>query len=259
MMTKVCLSWAFILLVGCLKEIPRQKASFGLLQDKSIPENRELLAKVTINPGLSMSNLQGAAQHSLNVVRNANKAGDVTMSDVVSYHILDQVGQAPGKVPDCCDYDGDLAAIMKEFKADVDANIKDFDFEQKQQLIKKIKWVDKFSRTESNPNVVAMCNYMQIDEAKLGGGQELKKWKEIELLRSATDKFIAPDKPARLKLVLYHELFHCFFERGHLPPNVFGIMNRNISVVVKNLQQNWKQLVEDQLSPSFIENTQVLQ
>ncbi|MFK7823307.1 MAG: hypothetical protein AB8G05_04065 [Oligoflexales bacterium] len=67
----------------------------------------------------------------------------------------------------------------------------------------------------------------------------------------------------RFKMLIYHELFHCLFNRGHLPEfddngePLYGIMSE---VLKKNNKLTWKkwQVLLDELFVKHFEKTSTL-
>ena len=51
---------------------------------------------------------------------------------------------------------------------------------------------------------------------------KMNKWLTIEVLKD--EDFTRGSEP-KLRELLYHELFHCYMNKGHLPEDIQGIMN----------------------------------
>ncbi len=281
LMSRFSLLVPCLLLLGCMKELGKEKIDLANVADKSGLSTDKIVPKIHLsfdNKNQKLGDLfkrdafkpiSNLADHTLNVLKNSDQIGDATMSDVVGFQILDSIGASVENAPPCCTYDADLVEILDKFRmyvteekaSEVEVYITPAEFQSKQNEIKKMRWVDEFSKPSTSDSVVAMCNRLEIVRGTLNGQGESIKWKEIEVHRKRTEEFISQYRGVpnlRLWLVVMHELYHCILDRGHLPDDVMGIMNKNISVVTGNLQNNWFELISDMLSIKFVERTPVL-
>ena len=77
--------------------------------------------------------------------------------------------------------------------------------------------------------MIAACliqRNLSPDPSSPGLGKPGKPWLEIEVNQKAYKSFVAKS-PRRAKYVIYHILFHCFYQEGHLPSGHIGIMEDN--------------------------------
>ena len=155
--------------------------------------------------------------------------------------------------------DNEFREIYKSFLDDA----KKYDVHIQQHSVDKLRqiiWVDKLSATEEK-GVLASCNRYQVKQNRLKGftlEKESIKWMTIEVLRKDTRIFVG-DSPKRLWELIYHELFHCLLNKGHLPQfdaegnEINGIMSPILSMHSRRAEKSWNDLVEEMFSEKFLE------
>ncbi len=82
-------------------------------------------------------------------------------------------------------------------------------------------------------------------------GQIKVRWTIIEVLKDATHNF-TEGSPERLKELLYHELFHCLMNKGHLPKGIPGIMAPELIKNDIRVFNDWNGLVDEMFSPVYL-------
>ena len=113
------------------------------------------------------------------------------------------------------------------------------------------KYVDTLTHGGAE-GVIAVCNRYYTKKKKLVGLRletTKSKWLTIEVLRN--ENFTEGSK-MRLKELLYHEIFHCLMNKGHLPEDVDGIMNPVFVRGNRRSEREWDDLVEEMFSPEFL-------
>ena len=138
--------------------------------------------------------------------------GNLTINDVVHPKLLSLAGIEKRELPEI-EMDPQLVDYKREFEADAALYEKPIPSELNDRL-RVMQYVDTLSRG-NEPGVVATCNRYFLNSKTLGGGTTQTMWTEIEVLRSGADAFAEGDE-LRLKMLVFHELFHCLYNRGHL-------------------------------------------
>ena len=77
------------------------------------------------------------------------------------------------------------------------------------------------------------------------------KWLSIEVLRGDSEAF-TENKPEWLRMLIYHELFHCFLGKKHLPEGYEGIMSAVLSKTDLRVFNAWDDMVEEMFSPKYL-------
>ena len=171
----------------------------------------------------------------------------LTVDQIVHKKILKAVGVNIPKEPDVF-IDVELAHYLNGFIEDAKSRGRNISANNIGRL-RVIKYVDKLSRA-SGPNVVASCNSYYLTKPKIGGGSNAIRWKEIEVHRDGSEAF-RDGEELRFKMLIYHELFHCLFNRGHLPEFdgngqlIYGIMSEVLKKNHKLTWQKWESLLDD--------------
>ena len=117
-------------------------------------------------------------------------------------------------------------------------------------MLRQLIYVDQLS-TAPEPGVMAVCTRYYADEYTYAGPQEVK-WMNIEVQR-AQSLFYTEGNPKRLQELIYHELFHCFLNKGHLPLGVPGIMGSSLSKGSDRIFVDWNGLVDEMFSPKYLQ------
>ncbi|NRA46819.1 MAG: hypothetical protein HRU09_17870 [Oligoflexales bacterium] len=150
--------------------------------------------------------------------------------------------------------DVELSHYVSEFVEDAKARGRDISSNSLGRL-RVIKFVDKLSQA-SGPGVVASCNSYFLKKPTVGCGGKPVRWKEIEVLRDGAEAF-RDGEELRFKMLMYHELFHCLFNRGHLPEfdqsgnELYGIMSEVLKKNTKLTWQTWQGLLDDMFIHHF--------
>ena len=124
------------------------------------------------------------------------------------------------------EHDEELASFVQEFvreakKRDAVNIIQKAVPKEKIEQLLIIKYVDKLSHA-ANPNVLAACTRFKSESSHT---QDLR-WLRIEVHRERTKNYTKGSR-ILLRELMFHELFHCFYSKGHLPEEYPGIMNAN--------------------------------
>lgn len=122
---------------------------------------------------------------------------------------------------------------------------------ESQNMLVQFVYVDKFTNHEMNPALLALCQRFYGYE-NLSTKAKKVRWNIIEVLKEQTALYTEGDK-IRLKELLYHELFHCFMHKGHLPPGVPGIMAPVLNKGSERIYTDWNGLVDEMFSPKYLE------
>ena len=73
----------------------------------------------------------------------------------------------------------------------------------------------------------------------------------IEVLRRESLDFTEGSR-ILLRELVFHELFHCFLNKGHLPAHVEGLMNPVFTKGNRRSHRDWEGLLDDAFSPKFL-------
>jgi len=158
--------------------------------------------------------------------------------------------QANVQVPDK-DWDPLLAPYASQFVSDA-AAIGVIIPQSTIDMLKLFIYTDNMS-VPVDPGVMAACTRYYTYE--LQGGEEVKvKWMNIEVLRKESAIFTQGQQPL-LKELLYHELFHCFMDKGHLPAPYNGIMSPTLDSNNQAVFTNFSGLFQEMFSPQFMQLT----
>ena len=126
--------------------------------------------------------------------------------------------------------------------------------------LRRVEKVDEFS-VPSGPGVIASCNRYVVGENVIDNFSVAVlpvQYMTIEVLKKALEDHARVDEntnqihPEKEKEVLYHELFHCLLNKGHLPPGEEGIMAPSISRTSRRVFKEWDRLVEEMFSPKYL-------
>jgi hypothetical protein len=154
------------------------------------------------------------------------------------------VKETEAKIPDT-KFDSGLMLYRDQFLADAEkygVHITDLS----RDALRRLEYVDQLS-VQHDGNVIAACSrfYTWQKDSKV-------RWMVIEVLKDKAQKYTGGEA-IRLKELLYHEFFHCFLNKGHLPEGKEGIM---APVLTRNSQRvylDWDGLVEEMFSPEYLE------
>ena len=153
------------------------------------------------------------------------------------------------KQPPKLDFDADLTIYLNNFLRDAKSRgvlIND----KLRKRLRVIKWVDKFTSTSTSSSVLAMCSRYFSSQRSIAGVKEVR-WSTIEVLKKRTLLYTEGSETL-LKELMYHELFHCLMNKGHLPKQYFGIMSPHFAKGSKRAYKAWDSLVDDMFSEFFI-------
>ena len=178
---------------------------------------------------------------------------NLSIDQIVHRDILQAVGVNLPKEPDIF-VDAQLSHYVTEFIEDAKTRGRDVSSNSVGRL-RVIKFVDKLSQA-SGPNVVASCNSYFLKKPTVSGGGKPVRWKEIEVHRDGAEAFRGGEE-LRFKMLIYHELFHCLFNRGHLPEfdangkMVYGIMSEVLKKNTELTWASWQKLLDDMFINHF--------
>ena len=150
------------------------------------------------------------------------------------------------------EYDAELKPYVDSFVADArkyGVNITD----EAVSKLRLLRYVDKLSAT-SGEGVVASCNRYYVESITQEGLKiydEKSKWLSIEILYKESKEYTQGQEP-KLKELVYHELFHCLLNKGHLPAGYDGIMSAVLDQSSQRVFTEWDQLVEEMFSPQYL-------
>ncbi len=170
------------------------------------------------------------------------------LSDVFDHRLLKTLGVNEQVLPEIV-FDEHLKLFVSQFIKAAKDNGRDIS-QETQDRLREIKYVDALSIGPA-PGVMAVCNrYFAMQETLLGGPKKIH-WMVIEVLKSTLDTYTTDDpKKAQILLreVIFHELFHCFMAKGHLPDSTPGIMNAFFVKGDTRAVKEWDQLVTEMFS-----------
>ena len=151
------------------------------------------------------------------------------------------------------EHDPYLSSFVDEFIRDARVNGVIIPNQLREQL-RVIKFVDKLSSGDG-PGVMAACTRFKQKSSstpltKLFGSQKPLRWLQIEVHRAKTKNF-TKDKRILMRELMYHELFHCYLFKGHLPDKYPGIMNARFRPGDLRSYTDWNGLVRDMFSEKY--------
>lgn len=126
--------------------------------------------------------------------------------------------------------------------------------QETKEMLRQIIYVDRLSM-KAGAGVIAACNRYYTYQQTLSGKRKLE-WMTIEVLRKESLDYTGTDPQERqvlLKEVVYHELFHCFLNKGHLPPGKSGIMSATLVKGSRRAFLEWDALVEEMFSKEYLD------
>ena len=153
--------------------------------------------------------------------------------------------------------DPEYLQILREFIQDARSrgvNIKP-------ETIKKLRRIEKVNKfsVESGPGVIASCNRYTVSESVLDDFSMAAlpiQYMTIEVLEKTLKRHASDGQGGiykeKEKEVLYHELFHCLLNKGHLPPGEQGIMSAVIDRSSRRALEEWDLLVDELFSPKYL-------
>lgn len=147
------------------------------------------------------------------------------------------------------EFDPTLKPFIGQFVADAHVrgvNITD----ESVSMLRKFVYVDRLSVPQSG-KVIAACSRFHSWEITATERKKVR-WNIIEVLRKESQDYTEGD-PKRLKELAYHELFHCFLNKGHLPRGVPGIMAPALSKGSDRIYTDWKGLVDEMFTKEYID------
>lgn len=118
------------------------------------------------------------------------------------------------------------------------------------KMLRVLKYVDNLSVVEDESVIAACSRFNSWDETATD--RKKVRWNIIEVRREASDNFTGGEE-MRLRELIYHELFHCFLNKGHLPDDKDGLMSPNLSSNSDRVYgKSWEQLIDEAFSKEFI-------
>lgn len=182
--------------------------------------------------------------------KKVKSLGELELRDVFHHSIMDAFGVPKQKAPKL-KRDPELEVMLHSFVADA-ARHGVIIHEDTVDRLRRLVYVEQLSYGKGK-GVVAACSRFYITKATLSGPRQLK-WMQIEVLRSGAEE-LTGGEPQLLKELVYHELYHCLLNKGHLPPDVEGIMSAKL--IAKNTRaiKHWDDLIADMFSPYLMSLT----
>ncbi|NRA44906.1 MAG: hypothetical protein HRU09_08130 [Oligoflexales bacterium] len=176
---------------------------------------------------------------------------ETPVQDMVSHTLLESVGFRVLKLPELA-FDDDLKPFIGQFVEDAKKRGVVIPEDTRQKL-RQVVYVDKLTM-QGGPGVMAACNRFYTYVGTVGGKRKLN-WMTIEVLRKESAEYIGTNKEdaiIKLRELMYHELFHCFMNKGHLPPDYDGIMSPTFIKGSQRAVKEWDALVDDMFSPLYL-------
>jgi hypothetical protein len=119
--------------------------------------------------------------------------------------------------------------------------------------LRRINFVDAFDDNPSRQETLGSCNYYNEPLAPRF------QWKEIKILNPELWNYSSSGstKPEETREVIFHELYHCLLERGHLPEDgpIDGIMLPMLTRYRSRVFNDWPGLLDDMFSATSMEAT----
>tara|TARA_Y100000991_G_scaffold213926_1_gene200517 strand:- start:1979 stop:2545 length:567 start_codon:yes stop_codon:yes gene_type:complete len=174
------------------------------------------------------------------------------ITDSVNYKVILKEGQIPD-----VDWDPYLTEIENDFI--IEAKKSGVIIPEKtRNKLRHLKFVEEFS-TPKEKGVAATCTRYSVYDQYISGitltNQE-KKWLSIEVLRPALENYTKNlnenEKKRKTYELIFHELFHCYLDKGHLPQNYDGVMNPVLDSSSRRAIDHWDALVEEMFSPTYL-------
>ena len=181
--------------------------------------------------------------------KNSDKAKKTVLSDVINNKVLQAVGVKKIKPPERF-YHPDLIGFANNFISDA-ARYGVIITDQSKELLRVINFSDKLDTTETG--VLASCNRYRGENQAFGGVIEVR-WNTIQVLKDATKRYTG-ESHILLRELLYHELYHCLLNKGHLPEDVPGIMNPFFQRGDQRAFKDWDGLIADMFSKKLRDMT----
>lgn len=146
-------------------------------------------------------------------------------------------------------YDKPLTAFLSEFVTDADK--RGVVIPQKtSDMLRQIVYVDKLS-IPAEPSVMAACARFYSSEQDMFEKRRVR-WMIVEVLRKESEQYTGGDR-ILLRELVYHELFHCLLNKGHLPEGVPGIMAPTLNQSNKRAFNDWEGLVDEMFSQKYLD------
>ncbi|MBI2601419.1 MAG: hypothetical protein HYW48_00035 [Deltaproteobacteria bacterium] len=146
-------------------------------------------------------------------------------------------------------YDKPLEAFLPEFVSDAGkrgVHIPDETADMLRQMI----YVDKLTAA-NEPGVIAACARFYTWEKDIMEKRQVR-WMTIEVLRKESEDYSGGDR-IRLRELVFHELFHCLLNKGHLPKGVPGIMAPTLNKSNPRVYTDWDGLVDEMFSQKYLD------
>ena len=176
---------------------------------------------------------------------------ETPVQDMVSHTFLESVGFRVLKLPEPA-FDDALKPFIGQFINDAEKRGV-FIPEETRKKLRQVVYVDQLTM-QGGPGVMAACNRFYTYVGTIGGKRKLN-WMTIEVLRKESADYIGTNKEdaiIKLRELMYHELFHCFMNKGHLPDNYDGIMSPTFTKGSQRAVKEWEALVDDMFSPLYL-------
>lgn len=144
-------------------------------------------------------------------------------------------------------YDPDLEHFIPEFVADAKSRGVTIS-SNAVNMLRRVVYVDALS-TGGGPGVMAVCSryYTKTDSQNV-------KWTIIEVLKGEINLYV-DGEPLRLREIIYHELYHCFMNKGHLPADIPGLMAPTFNKSNQRVYKDWNGLLDEAFSTEYLNLT----
>lgn len=151
------------------------------------------------------------------------------------------------KVPDR-DIDPSLAVFIPEFTKESAQRQHEVSSDEINKL-RMFTYVDSFP-DDVPPKVIGLCSH-HTSYGKKNLKKTATKWLTIGLHKTKVQAYTKGD-PLRLREVVFHELFHCFMDKGHLPEGVVGLMSPSL-VKTQRIYKDWGGILDEAFSKKLME------
>ena len=177
---------------------------------------------------------------------------EAPVQDFVNHTLLRGVGIGIVSLPPIR-FDHELVKFVPEFIRDAKKHGVDIPL-RTQDMLRQIVYVDRLS-VKSSFGAMAACHRYYTWQQTLGGKRKLY-WMTIEVLEKESRGYAGTDPASRsvlLRELMYHELFHCFLNKGHLPEGKSGIMSSTFIRGSRRAFQQWDALVAEMFSKEYMD------
>lgn len=175
---------------------------------------------------------------------------ETPLQDMVNHTLLKKTGMAVSELPPRI-YDENLLPFVEQFIDDA-AQRGVLIPEATRNKLRQVIYVKHLS-VPAEPGVMAVCNRYYSYETTLEGKKRLN-WMIIEVLEKESQEYVGNHKHSTILLreLLYHEIFHCLLNKGHLPSGMDGLMSPIFKKGSQRAVTQWKELLDETFSPEYL-------